>query len=253
METETSTITTTNTTTRATAMKKLFLAVNCLILGIGNCGGPLMMRLYFIRGGHRIWLSCFLQTAGWPIILFPLLLSYTSRTNATRGFFMKPRVLLSASGIGILIGLDNYLYATGVSKLPVSTSALISATNLIFTSTFAFLMVKQKFTAYSINAIVLLTVGAVVLGIHSNGDRPKGEGKGAYFLGFFMTVGAAALYGFVQPLVQLAYKKARQEITYALVLQFQMVMCFFATGFVSIAMLINKDFQVILNIHLNSN
>ncbi|KAK4482026.1 hypothetical protein RD792_012950 [Penstemon davidsonii] len=214
------------------------------MLGIGNCGGPLMMRLYFIRGGKRIWLSCFLQTAGWPIILIPLLVTYTRRHHTTP-FFMKPRVLAAASVIGVLIGLDNYLYATGVAKLPVSTSALIVATQLAFTSTFAFLIVKQKFTAYSVNAVVLLTVGAVVLGIHSSGDRPRGESKGEYLLGFFMTLGAAALYGFIQPLVELTYLKAKQTVNYSLVLQMQMVICFFATGFCTVAMLINKDFQAI--------
>ncbi|KAI3455417.1 hypothetical protein Pfo_012080 [Paulownia fortunei] len=240
--------TTTNTTAAAAAAamkKKMFLIINCILLAVGNCGGPLVMRLYYIRGGKRIWLACWLQTGGWPVILIPLLMAYTRRLSTTTRFFMKPHVFAAGAGLGVLVGVDNYLYAYGVNKLPVSTSALIVATQLVFTSTFSFLIVKQKFTAYSINAVVLLTVGAVVLGLRSNGDRPDGESRSAYLSGFFMTLGAAALYGFILPLVQLTYMRAKQALTYSLVLQMQLVMCFFATGFCTVGMLINHDFQAI--------
>ncbi|PIN10814.1 hypothetical protein CDL12_16585 [Handroanthus impetiginosus] len=60
-----------------------------------------------------------------------------------------------------------------------------------------------------------------------------------------MTLGAAALYGFTMPLVQLTYMKAKQPLTYSLVLQMQLIICFFATCFCTVGMLINKDFQAI--------
>lgn len=235
--------------TTNTALKTTFLLINVFILAVGNCGGPLIMRLYFLRGGKRIWFSSWLETGGWPIILLPLLVSYTRRrktTPTTKLILMKPRVFLAAAVIGTLTGLDDYLYAYGVAKLPVSTSALIIATQLAFTAVFAFLMVKQKFTAYSINAVVLLTLGALVLGLHTNGDRPKGETNKMYLMGFFMTLVAAVLYGFILPLVELMYKKAKQAITYTLVLEIQLVMCFFATAFCTVGMLLNKDFQVLV-------
>ncbi|KAL2498079.1 Purine permease 3 [Abeliophyllum distichum] len=236
-------------TQASTTMKKALLGLNCLILAIGNCGAPLVMRLYFIRGGKRIWFSSWLQTAGWPIIFIPLIIAYMHRrktggaTTKTQFFFMKPRVFIASTAIGVLTGLDDYLTSYGVAKLPVSTSTLIIATQLAFTAGFAFLLVKQKFTGYSINAIVLLTVGAVVLGLHTSGDRPKGESNKEYLLGFFLILAAAALYGFILPLVELMYLKAKQAITYTLVLEIQMVMCFFATAFCTVGMLINNDFQ----------
>ncbi|GAY34909.1 hypothetical protein CUMW_287040, partial [Citrus unshiu] len=142
---------------------------------------------------------------------------------------MRPPVFFASAIIGILTGLDNYLYAYGVARLPVSTSSLIIASQLAFTAAFAFLLVKQKLTSYSLNAVFLLTLGAVVLGLHTNGDRPDNESARQYLVGFLMTIGAAVLYGFVLPLMELTYKRARQEITYALVLEIQMVMCLFAT------------------------
>ncbi|KAB1203874.1 Purine permease 3 [Morella rubra] len=230
-------------------MKKVLLILNCILLSIGNCGGPLIMRLYFIHGGERVWLSSWLETGGWPIMLLPLIVAYFRR-RATQGprtqvFFMKPPLFVASAVIGILTGFDDYLYAYGGARLPVSTSSLIIASQLAFTAGFAFLLVRQKFTSYSINAVVLLSVGAGVLAMHTSSDRPKGESSKEYLAGFFMTLGAAALYGFVLPLVELTYKKTKKAVTYSLVMEFQMVMSLFATIFCTIGMLINKDFEAI--------
>ncbi|KAG6705279.1 hypothetical protein I3842_07G172300 [Carya illinoinensis] len=231
------------------SMKKLLLILNCILLSIGNCGSPLIIRLYFIHGSKRVWLESWLLTGGFPIILLPLAFVYFQR-RATQGpgtelFFMKPPLFLAAVFIGIFTGLDDYLYAYGVSLLPVSTSSLIIASQLAFTAGFAFLLVKQKFTSYSINAVFLLTFGAAVLALHTSNDRPEGESNKEYLAGFFMTLGASALYGFLLPLVELTYKKTRQEMTYSLVMEIQMVLSFFATLFCTVGMLINKDFQAI--------
>ncbi|MFQ6621972.1 hypothetical protein Gotur_002861 [Gossypium turneri] len=231
-------------------MGKLLLVINCFILAIGHCGGPLMMRLYFIHGGKRVWFSSWLETGGWPIILFPIACAYLHRSRTqpsaeNKLFLMKPRLFIAAAVIGILTGVDDYIYAYGVARLPVSTVALIIASQLVFTAVFAFVLVKQKFTSYSINTVFLLTMGAGVLGLNTSSDRPKNESYREYVLGFVMTVGAAALYGFILPLVELTYKKAKQEISYGLVLEIQAVMCLFATAFSTIGMLVNNDFKVI--------
>ncbi|GKD29837.1 purine permease 1-like protein [Tanacetum coccineum] len=96
---------------------------------------------------------------------------------------MKPRVFFTAAVIGVLTGLDDYLYACGVARLPISTTSLIIASQIGFTTFFGFLLVKQKFTPYSINAVGLLTVGAAVLALHTSSDRPNGESKAVYFKG----------------------------------------------------------------------
>ncbi|XP_015934874.1 purine permease 1-like [Arachis duranensis] len=241
---------------RKTTMKRTLLVTNCILLSVGTSGGPLIMRLYFLHGGHRVWLSSCLETAGFPIMLIPLILSYFRRKNnrhypseteklKTTMVSMKPPLFFAAAFIGILTGLDDYLYACGVARLPVSTSALIIATQLAFTAVFAFLLVRQKFTPYSVNAVVLLTVGAGVLALHTRSDRPTGESTVEYVKGFVMTLMAAALYGFVLPLVELTYKKAKQNLTYSLVMEIQFVMCFFATVFCVAGMIINNDFKVI--------
>lgn len=251
------------TKSKKSTMKIALLILNIILLAIGNCAGPLMMRLYFLHGGKRIWFSSWLETAACPVILIPITVSYLQRrrssttadhesssssqpsNNNNKLFLMTPPVFFASAIIGILTGLDNYLYAYGVGRLPVSTSSLIIASQLAFTAAFAFLLVKQKLTSYSLNAVFLLTLGAVVLGLHADGDRPDNESARQYLVGFLMTVGAAFLYGFILPLMEFTYKKARQEITYALVLEIQMVMCLFATLFCTVGMLVNNDFQAI--------
>ncbi|XP_024022929.1 purine permease 3 isoform X2 [Morus notabilis] len=228
--------------------QKALLVLNIIILGIGNCGGPLIMRLYFINGGKRVWLSSCLQTVGWPIILLPAAFSFYRRRRqnpAAKFFEIKPFLILAFAVVGILTGLNAYSYTYGVARLPVSTAALITASQLAFTAAFAYLLVKQKFTAYSLNAVALLTAGGAVLALHTSGDRPEGESSKEYLMGFLMSVGAALIYGFILPLMELAYKKAKQELTYSLVLEVQMVMCFFATAFCIVGMIINKDFQAV--------
>ncbi|XP_010499327.1 PREDICTED: purine permease 1-like [Camelina sativa] len=234
-------------------MKYGLLIINCIILTIGTCGGPLLTRLYYNNGGKRIWFMSFLSTAGCPIILIPLLFSFLNRRNRNKAenvaktelFLMETPLFIASIVIGLLIGLDNYLYAYGLAYLQVSTSSLIIGTQLAFNALFAFLLVKQKFTPFSVNAVVLLTVGTGILALHSDGDLPANESHKEYVVGFLMTVIAAVLYAFILPLVELTYKKARQEITFPLVLEIQMVMCLSATCFCVVGMFIVGDFKVI--------
>ncbi|KAM3338084.1 purine permease 3 [Capsicum galapagoense] len=233
----------------AITMKRILLVINCLILSIGVCGGPLMMRLYFVEGGSRIWLSSWLQTGGWPLTLIPLAILYFYRRknkgSDTKFYFITPRIFIASFVIGVVIGLDDFFYSWGGSKLPVSTSSLLIAAQLAFTAIGAFFIVKLKLTSYSINAVVVLTVGAVLLGIRANSDRPEGVTSKAYVIGFIMTLSAAGLYGLIIPCIELIYMKANQAITATLVLEIQMVMCFAATAFCTIGMIVNKDFQAI--------
>ncbi|ONM55577.1 Purine permease 3 [Zea mays] len=237
---------------RGKAMHRFLVALNCGMLAVGAIGGPLLSRLYFSKGGHRQWLSAWLETGGWPLLVIPVAASFVARRARDRGapvLLAPPRILLAAAGLGVATGADDFIYAFGLAYLPVSTSAILISTQLAFTVFFAFLVVRQRLTAASVNAVALLTVGAVVLGLHVSSDRPPGVTRGQYWLGFVLTLGAAALYGLVLPLVELAYRRAAgaggRAVTYALVVEMQLVMGFFATAFCTVGMVVNKDFQAI--------
>ncbi|KAJ6335499.1 hypothetical protein OIU78_012180 [Salix suchowensis] len=176
--------------------------------------------------------------------LFLPYLYIRARAREQAGRLLVTKWLFGASAIlGILLGLDSYLYSFGMSYLPVSVSSLLGSSQLAFTAIFAYIVVKHKFTHYSINAVVLMTFGSLILGFHMNGDKPRGEPKGKYILGFFMTIGGAALHGFLMPALEFTYLKAGKVITFDLVLQVQFLISMFATLFCSIPMIINKDFQ----------
>ncbi|KAG8362609.1 hypothetical protein BUALT_Bualt07G0141400 [Buddleja alternifolia] len=158
---------------------------------------------------------------------------------------MNPRVFLSAAVIGTLTALDDYLYGYGVAKLPVSTSSLIIATQLAFTAGFAYFLVKQKFTAYSINAVVLLTVGDGGFGASHERRQAGGGVEQGVYVGVFFDAGGGGAVRADSAIGELMYMKAKQGLTYTLVMEIQLVMCFFATAFCTVGMIINKDFQAI--------
>ncbi|KAM0924798.1 hypothetical protein ACQ4PT_004717 [Festuca glaucescens] len=221
--------------------------VNIVLIGIGAVAGPLILRAYFVHGGSRKWLSSFLQTSGWPLLL-PHLIFHRRKDGISPLFLMPPRLLAVSAALGVAIGLSDFLYAYGLADLPVSTSSILISTQLVFTAFFALVVVRQRFTAFSINAVVLLTVGAAMLGMNGSGsDRPEGVSRAAYYVGFAMTIGSAATYGLVLPLMELSQARlaGRSAGSYSLVLEMQVVIGIGATAFCIIGMIVNKDFQAI--------
>jgi drug/metabolite transporter (DMT)-like permease len=221
---------------------------------VGWASGPLLLRTYFLHGGNRKWLSSLLQTAGWPILIPPLIASYFSRrrrsTTTTPVFLMSIRLLAACVVVGVTVVLDNYLYAYGMASLPLSTSSILMATQLAFTAGFALLLVRQRFTAFSVNAVLLLSIGAAMLGVNGGGDRPAGVTRTEYYMGFGMTLGAAALYGLILPVIELSQAahlaRTGSAVTYTLCMEMQLFMGSSATVFSLIGMIVNNDFHVSL-------
>ncbi|KAJ8762541.1 hypothetical protein K2173_007980 [Erythroxylum novogranatense] len=229
--------------------KRLLFLLNCILFTVGSCGGPLVLRVYYLHGGASIWLNSLLQSVGWPLNLIPLAISYLYRRSKnpnTRFFYIDLPLFLASSFAGLISGSGNYLYSYGLGRLPVSTASLILSSQLAFVALFSYILVRQKFTPYTINAIFLLTVGAGVLAMHSSNDKPKGETRKQYAVGFAMAVIAAILMGILLPFLELVYKKSRQQVTYTLVIEIQMVFLFFATIFSTIGMIASNDYKDIV-------
>ena len=224
--------------------KRMLLIINySLLLFIGTTGGPLITRLYFIHGGRRAWFTGLLHSVGFPIHLVPLLFSYV-RTG--KPFFSINSYLFIASSImGLLVGLEDYLYTYGLACLPASTSSLILSVELGLTAVFAFFIVGHKFSAFSIVAVVLLSMGAAVLALHASGDMPEGVSKGKYLMGFVMTLGSSVMTSFSTPLMELIYGRSKQPLTYLMVIQAEFIMSVTGTLFCAVGMLVNNDFKVI--------
>ncbi|KAK9170283.1 hypothetical protein Syun_002423 [Stephania yunnanensis] len=167
---------------------------SCAVLGgIGSIMGPILLRLYYIHGGNRKWILGWLQSPGFPILLIPISINYLCHrrnpSSSCEKFFISPKVLLGASVLGLLYGLDNFMYTFGLSYLLVSTSSIIYSIYLVFIAFFSFFVVGQRLTPYSVNDVVLMTLGLVLLAIRQNDDKPSGVSAGEYLLGFLLTIG----------------------------------------------------------------
>ncbi|CAA6658861.1 unnamed protein product [Spirodela intermedia] len=227
--------------------RKWGLLVVNFILTILGAAAPFLLRLYFLRGGRSLWLSSLVQVGGWPLLLIPLAVSFLRRGPGGGGAtLMSFSFAATFAGIGVLIGVDSYMYAVSSSLLPASTNSILSSTQLAFVAVFSFLIVRQRFTACSTNAVVVLTLGAAVLAVQAPaGDRPAGESTSKYAVGFATSLGAAALYALTLPLTELMYRKFREEVTYRMVVEVQLLVSALASAVCIVGMLVNGDFQAV--------
>ncbi|KAF8776125.1 hypothetical protein HU200_003811 [Digitaria exilis] len=217
--------------------------------------GTLLLRLYFVHGGRRLWLSTLIQVSGWPLLLPPLCLSVLLRGRAADEHLLPRRLTSAVAILGVAFVVACFAYSLGSQAVPLSTSSLLQAIQLTSTAFSAFLFAGLRFTPFSVNAIVLLTVGSAVLGVGPSSERTAGEGSSAYWTGFFECMASAALLGFVLPLVEVAMSKygrrsggggaAAREAppSYATVMQIQVVMGVTGTAVCLIGMAIAEDFQ----------
>jgi drug/metabolite transporter (DMT)-like permease len=224
----------------------------CLVL-VG-AGGPLLLRVYFVHGGQRLFLSAMLQISGWPLLLVPIGVSlYRGRRHGVTNLLLPPRLVGAVAVLGAFYAISCFVYSLGSQALPLSTSSLLLATQLAFTAVFALLFVGLRFTPFSANAVVLLTIGPAVLGVGPGSGKPPGEAAKTYWTGFCEAIAAAALAGLVLPLVEVAMARygrrtgpaARVPPPYATVMQMQAVMGAAGTVVCLLGMAIKSDFQAL--------
>ncbi|PKI35017.1 hypothetical protein CRG98_044602 [Punica granatum] len=159
----------------------ILVLFNCSLMSVGQVCGPLIFHVYYLHGGRRKWFNACLLTAGFPMLLIPIAFSHMlprvrcpNQSQAHAPCVLINRQLVLASvGLGLLLSLDGYLYSFGLLYLPISISSLLGSTQLAFTAVFAFLVVRHRFTHYSVNAVMLMTFGSLILGFNMNGDRPR--------------------------------------------------------------------------------
>ncbi|CAN6321151.1 unnamed protein product [Urochloa humidicola] len=226
----------------------------CLVL-LG-AAGPLLLRVYFVHGGERLFLSATLQISGWPLLLLPICVSlFRGRRHGVANLLLPKRLAGAGAILGALYAISCFIYALGSQALPLSTSSLLQATQLAFTAVFAFVFAGLRFTPFSANAVVLLTIGPAVLGVGPGSGKPAGEASKTYWTGFIESIAAAALAGLVLPLVEVAMARygrrtgpaARVPPPYVTVMQMQAVMGAAGTAVCLIGMAIKSDFAALPN------
>ncbi|KAK7386307.1 hypothetical protein VNO78_26449 [Psophocarpus tetragonolobus] len=177
----------------------------------GQCTANILGRLYFEKGGESKWVAALLQSLGFPILI-PLVLYFSKRTKLTDNDSSKtkPKPFLAFSCylfMGLLSAAMDLMYAYGLAYLPLSTFALICATQLAFNAIFTFFLNSQKFTALILNSVVILTVSVSLLAISEEPDHKKNLPKEKRILGIFLTLAASATFSIHHCLEQLCFEK----------------------------------------------
>ncbi|XP_049356660.1 probable purine permease 4 [Solanum verrucosum] len=218
------------------------LVINYMLLFSGSISSSLLSKFYFNHKGDSRWVSTWVQSAGFPLLLLPIYIPFYVFKSTHRKPFTNftPKMLLLSIVIGFFLGLNNLLFSWGNSYLSVSTNSLVLSSQLVFTLITFVIIVKQKITFANLTCVVLLTLSSVLLGLNSNHDKPKGITRTKYFIGFFSTLGAGLLFSLYLPLMEKIYKIVS---CYSMVMDMQMVMELTATVFAMLGMAIDSGFS----------
>ncbi|GMJ01758.1 purine permease 4 [Hibiscus trionum] len=217
------------------------LLLNYAFLFIGSLSSSLLSKYYFNHKGSSRWVSTWVQSAGFPLLIIPILFPYYVFKSTQRKPFTRftPKILVLSIFIGFMLGLNNLLFSWGNSYLPVSTSSLLLSSQLVFNLILSVIIVKQKITFMNLNCVILLTLSSVLLSLESSNDKPHGLTRAKYFVGFFSTIGAGLLFALYLPVTEMVYKKV---YCYAMVMEMQLVMEVAATVLATVGMAFHGGF-----------
>ncbi|KAK8959936.1 Purine permease 1 [Platanthera guangdongensis] len=86
--------------------KCLLLFLHVVLLLVGGVGNPLILRAYFVYGGDRKWFSAFLQTAGFPLLVIPHIVSFFRRSNTGHRSLVSltPSLFIYCTILGLITG-----------------------------------------------------------------------------------------------------------------------------------------------------
>ncbi|KAL5578376.1 hypothetical protein UlMin_020075 [Ulmus minor] len=233
------------TNTRNPRYNLPLLLVNYLFLFIGSLSSSLLSKYYFIHKGSSIWISTWVQCAGFPLLVLPIFLPYFLKCTTRKPFsHFTHKIYTLSILIGFLLGVNNFFFSLGSYYLPVSTSSLLLPSQLAFNLILSVLLVKQKITFSNLNCVILIVLSSVLLALESSHDKPEGLTKAKYFVGFFSTISGGLLFALYLPLMEMIFKKV---YCYAMVMEMQMVVEFSATLLATIGMVVDGGFSEKMN------
>ncbi|XP_044967935.1 probable purine permease 11 [Hordeum vulgare subsp. vulgare] len=196
--------------------------LDMLVVLCGQTVATLLGRYYYNSGGNSKWMATLTQSGGSPLLAVLLLLTPADPVGEPRPAAAK--MVPIYLGLGTLIGFDNLMYSYALQYLPVSTFALVAATQLAFNSVTSRLINAQRFTALIANSVVVLTFAAALLGVGSSSDGTSAADlpRGKYMLGFVLTLAASAVFALILSLFEVTFERAVGGRTFRWVLRVQM-------------------------------
>lgn len=201
-------------------------AVDTFMLFTGGTVAILLTRFYYNAGGNSKWMTTLTQSGGAPLLAIPLLMTPPEEADEDERRRRPAASKLAAvyAGIGVLVGLDNLMYAYALLYLPVSTFSLVAATQLGFNAITSRLINAQRFTPLIANSVVVLTFAAALLGVgaSSDGTSSTSSSSGRYAAGFVLTLVASAVFALILSLYELVFERLVMARTPRWVLRVQM-------------------------------
>ncbi|KAK7289973.1 hypothetical protein RIF29_04047 [Crotalaria pallida] len=217
------------------------LVINYLMLFVGSLSSSLLSKYYFNHKGSSKWVSTWVQSVGFPLLTIPIFLPYLLKITKRKPFTdFNPKMLIFSIFLGLLLGLNNLLFSWGNAYLPVSTSALLLSSQLVFNLVLSVIIVKQKITFSNLNCVILLTLSSILIGLDSSHEKPSDLTRKKYFIGFFCTIGAGLLFALNMPLLETVYKRV---YCYEMVMEMQLVIEIAATALATIGMIYDGGFS----------
>ncbi|KAI9090231.1 hypothetical protein K1719_028777 [Acacia pycnantha] len=217
------------------------LILNYFFLFVGSVSSSLLSKYYFIHKGSSRWVSTWVQSAGFPLLIIPIWLPYLLKLTKRQPFTdFNAKLLLLSVFVGLMLGLNNLLFSWGNSYLPVSTSALLLSSQLVFNLLLSVIIVKQKITFSNLNCVVLLTISSFLLAIDSRNEKLEGITRAKYFVGFVSTIGAGLLFALYLPVMEKVYRKV---YCYEMVMEMQLIMEIAATVLAMVGMASDGGFS----------
>ncbi|XP_029125451.1 probable purine permease 11, partial [Cajanus cajan] len=211
----------------------ILVVINVALLLIGQSGAVLLGRYYFDQGGKSIWMVTLVQTVAFPILFLPIFLfPHPKNLSDTPMHSSSIHTLIMVYFLlGILLAGDNLMYTIGLLYLPVSTYSLICASQLAYNAIFSFFINSQKLTLLILNSVILLTVSAALIAVHSDSseDKARNVTRNKHMVGIWCTLGASAGYALLLCLMQLSFQRVLKRETFSVVLEMQLWTSFVAS------------------------
>ncbi|XP_047325706.1 probable purine permease 5 isoform X2 [Impatiens glandulifera] len=215
--------------------------LSCAAMLIAFPASSILSRVYYSDGGQSKWIISWASVAGWPLTVLFLLPSYFfSKKTPTP---LNYKLLLSYIVLGLLSAADNLMYAYAYAYLPASTASLLASSSLAFSALFGYFIVHNRINISTLNAIFIISVAVIIIGLDSDSDRYGNVTDSEYIIGFVMDILGSALHGLIFALSELVFVNLLGRRSFHVVLEQQAMVSLFAFVFTTVGVVVNNDFK----------
>lgn len=197
----------------------VFMCIGLVI--IGQFCGKILQKTFVDERGRGTWMYALVQTAGFPLLILPLLFfsfSKNPRPNNPPIIPITPTTTTTGQSLfilciiylllGVLLAASTLFYSIAILYLSLPNLTLMTAVQLGYTLIFTFIINRQKLTIWILISVVIVT-GSAVLAIpdFSFPTRPVEGLHAGNAIGHSFMVGSSAAFSLLLCLIKLSFDK----------------------------------------------